>query len=77
VRIKRGVKLAGVAVLAAMVALVAGLYLRDRPLLVNVARIEENVPIQVFGLGTVDAQTVSKIGFETGWGPGRAQGQPR
>lgn len=41
------------------------MYWRERPLTVRVAPIEQNVPIQVFGLGTVEAQTLSKIGFET------------
>jgi len=36
-----------------------------RPLTVTVAPVEHDVPIQVFGLGTVEAQTVSRIGFET------------
>jgi HlyD family secretion protein len=42
-----------------------GMYLRERPLIVRVAPVEKDVPIQVFGLGTVEAQTLSKIGFET------------
>lgn len=41
------------------------LYLRSRPIQVSVAPIETNVAIQVFGLGTVEAQKLSKIGFET------------
>lgn len=36
-----------------------------RPVSVTVAKIEVNVPIQVFGLGTIEAEKVSKIGFET------------
>src|SRR3990172_1356065 len=55
--------------LAAAVALAgaAGLaaYTWNRPLSVTVAPIERDVPIQVFGLGTVEAQKVSRIGFET------------
>jgi HlyD family secretion protein len=47
----------------AVVALAA--YTWGRPLTVTVAPVEKDVPIQVFGLGTVEAQTVSKIGFET------------
>jgi HlyD family secretion protein len=39
-------------------------YLHTRPVQVTVAPIETNVPIQVFGLGTVEAQHISKIGFE-------------
>lgn len=37
-----------------------------RPLTVEVARPAENVPIRVFGLGTVEARILSKIGFEVG-----------
>lgn len=37
-----------------------------RPLPVEVARPAENVPIRVFGLGTVEARILSKIGFEVG-----------
>jgi HlyD family secretion protein len=51
---------------ALLVAGGTGIYLRDRPLTVRVAPIQKDVPIQVFGLGTVEAQTLSKIGFETG-----------
>lgn len=36
-----------------------------RPVAVQVAGIERNVPIEVFGLGTVEAQVVSEVGFET------------
>lgn len=37
-----------------------------RPLSVQVASVEKNVPIRVFGLGTVEARVMSKIGFEVG-----------
>jgi HlyD family secretion protein len=40
-------------------------YTTGQPLMVHVAPVEKNVPIQVFGLGTVEAQAVSRIGFET------------
>jgi HlyD family secretion protein len=56
--------LAGSAVIL-LAAATAGVYAWTRPLPVIVAPLEENVPIQVFGLGTVEAQTVSRIGFET------------
>jgi len=36
-----------------------------KPLEVQVVKTEHDVPIKVFGLGTVEAQIVSKIGFET------------
>jgi HlyD family secretion protein len=43
----------------------AGLYAwGQRPLGVSVARIERDVPIRVFGLGTVEARILSRIGFE-------------
>ncbi len=48
--------------------LLAGAYLlyARRPLTVDVAAIETNVPVRVFGLGTVEARVLSKIGFEVG-----------
>lgn len=38
----------------------------NHPITVQVATIEENVPVRVFGLGTVEARVLSKIGFEVG-----------
>lgn len=38
----------------------------NRPISVEVSSIEENVPVRVFGLGTVEARIVSKISFEVG-----------
>lgn len=38
----------------------------NRPIAVEVASVEENVPVRVFGLGTVEARVLSKIGFEVG-----------
>jgi HlyD family secretion protein len=35
-----------------------------RPIIVQVIEIQRNVPIQVFGLGTVEAQILSRVGFE-------------
>lgn len=35
-----------------------------RPISVQVAHVERDVPIQVFGLGTVEARVASKIGFK-------------
>jgi len=37
-----------------------------RPVPVEIARPAENVPVKVFGLGTVEARIISKIGFEVG-----------
>ena len=42
------------------------LFMSARPILVTVAEPERNVAIRVFGLGTVEARIVSKIGFEVG-----------
>lgn len=38
----------------------------NRPISVQVAAIEHKVPVRVFGLGTVEARVLSKIGFEVG-----------
>jgi len=38
----------------------------NRPITVRVASIEQNVPVRVFGLGTVEARVLSKVGFEVG-----------
>lgn len=38
----------------------------NRPIAVEVATPAENVPVRVFGLGTVEARVLSKIGFEVG-----------
>lgn len=51
--------------IAAIVAAIF-LFLFIRPLPVEVARPAENVPVKVFGLGTVEARILSEIGFEVG-----------
>jgi biotin carboxyl carrier protein len=38
----------------------------NRPITVQVAAIEHDVPVRVFGLGTVEARVLSKVGFEVG-----------
>jgi HlyD family secretion protein len=45
-------------------ALALAAFARLRPMEVPVARIEADVPVTVFGLGTVEAQVLSRIGFE-------------
>ena len=35
-----------------------------RPIKVQVVRVEHDVPVQVFGLGTVEARVTSKVGFK-------------
>ncbi len=42
------------------------LFLYMRPIAVEVAQSEDQVPIEVFGLGTVEARVLSKVGFEVG-----------
>lgn len=54
----------GAAILAVILAAV-GIF-NNRPIGVIVVSIEQNVPVRVFGLGTVEARVMSKIGFEVG-----------
>ncbi|MBP7243390.1 efflux RND transporter periplasmic adaptor subunit [Amaricoccus sp.] len=58
-------RLAGLLVLA---ALLGGAYafLAARPVAVTIVEPEESTIIRVFGLGTVEARIVSKVGFEVG-----------
>lgn len=56
-------QLAAVLVVAAIVAGGAWTWML-KPLQIQVAKAEHDVPIQIFGLGTVEAQIVSQIGFE-------------
>ena len=49
---------------AAAVAAVA--FYNRRPVAVTVASVQQNVAVRVFGLGTVEARVLSKIGFEVG-----------
>ena len=54
-------------ILAAAAAGAGAIYfLNNRPLTVQIAAEENNAQIQVFGLGTVEAQVISSIGFELG-----------
>ena len=54
--------------LVALAAIGAASYvfLSERPLAVPVVAIERDVPVRVYGLGTVEARIVSRIGFEVG-----------
>ncbi|TAH64762.1 MAG: efflux RND transporter periplasmic adaptor subunit [Rhodopseudomonas palustris] len=54
----------GAGVAAAMLAIVG--FVNNRPLRVDVAAVERDVPVRVFGLGTIEARVMSKIGFEVG-----------
>lgn len=39
-------------------------FVRNKPLSLPVAKVEENTPIRVFGLGTVEARVLTRIGFK-------------
>jgi len=56
--------LAGATILAVVLAAVA--IFNNRPIAVQVATLQHNVPIRVFGLGTVEARVLSRVGFEVG-----------
>ncbi|MGB8397564.1 efflux RND transporter periplasmic adaptor subunit [Bradyrhizobium sp.] len=57
----------GAAIIGAFAIVAAVLFaFTNRPVSVQVAAIESNVPVRVFGLGTVEARVLSKIGFEVG-----------
>lgn len=56
------------AILVAVAAVVGigAMALARRPVAVPVATVERDVAVRVFGLGTVEARVVSKVGFEVG-----------
>jgi HlyD family secretion protein len=64
--ISRRVRLLSLASLPFVLAGLAYAVVSLRPLPLKVAGIAENVPVRVFGLGTVEARVLSKIGFEVG-----------
>ena len=49
-----------------LAAMAGYLVLNERPLLVPVVSTERDVPIRIYGLGTVEARITSKVGFEVG-----------
>ena len=51
---------------AAAIGAAGYLFLTERPLAVPVAAIERDVAVRVYGLGSVEARIVSRIGFEVG-----------
>lgn len=58
---------AAIAVAAAIAIIATGTFVyTNRPITVQVATVEENIPVRVFGLGTVEARVLSKVGFEVG-----------
>src|SRR5512139_936610 len=60
--VKLGLLIAGILVGIAAYFLVYS----NRPISLQTASAEHNVPVRVFGLGTVEARVLSKIGFEVG-----------
>jgi len=51
----------------AALAIAAGfLFLTERPLTVTVAQPESDVALRIYGLGTVEARILSRVGFEVG-----------
>jgi HlyD family secretion protein len=65
-RASKRIRLLSIGLLPVGLAGLAVGYLSLRPLEVPVTPVVENVPVRVFGLGTVEARVVSKIGFEVG-----------
>jgi len=63
---KRIVRYLSVALIASVLVGVGYLVLIKRPLAVETVAIEQDVPVQVFGLGTVEARVLSDVGFEVG-----------
>jgi HlyD family secretion protein len=53
-------------VVAVVAVAAAVLFVMERPLSVPVVRPETGVPLRIYGLGTVEARVLSRIGFEAG-----------
>lgn len=51
---------------AVLIGSLAFTFLSQKPVAVHGAELSESVPIRVFGLGTVEARVLSKVGFEVG-----------
>lgn len=58
-------KLAVLVVVALAIAL-AGVFITQRPLVARVVKQETDVALRIYGLGTVEARVLSRIGFEVG-----------
>lgn len=63
---RRAIRIALALLAAAALAGFAWFWQTSRPVAVEVAAVEQNVPVEVFGLGTIEARVMSKIGFEVG-----------
>lgn len=51
---------------AALALGLAALFLTERPLTVSVVQPERDVALRIYGLGTVEARILSRVGFEVG-----------
>ena len=65
-RASKRIRLLSIGLLPFGLAGLAFAYFSLRPLEVPVAPVIENIPVRVFGLGTVEARVLSRIGFEVG-----------
>lgn len=54
------------AAIAVAAAAAGGWFLTERPLTVTVAQPETEVPLRLYGLGSVEARVLSRLGFEVG-----------
>ena len=59
-------RLVSIALLSIVIAGAGYVFFSYRPITVPVAGVSENVPVRIFGLGTVEARVLSKVGFEVG-----------
>ena len=51
---------------AVIVLAAGGWFLTERPVTVTVVEVEADVPLRLYGLGTVEARVLSRVGFEVG-----------
>ncbi len=52
--------------IAAVLVFAGWFILTERPISVTAANVEKDVPVRVYGLGTIEARIVSDLGFEVG-----------
>jgi HlyD family secretion protein len=53
-------------IIIGVIAVAGWFFLTERPVSVPVVTAQQNVAVRVYGLGTVEARVVSKVGFEVG-----------
>jgi len=53
-------------VIALAIAVFGWFFLTERPIGVSAAYVQTDVPVRVYGLGTVEARIISDVGFEVG-----------